>query len=114
MQYLRKSHEIFCVTFCLLDKEYPADHECRNELAFQLTSGWKETSRDKLHVAAREAAELHETVLDESKNSKERSFARSRLVWIYANLLDETELAEKHAKQADSYAAFDDNDIRSS
>ncbi len=83
-------------------KKYPTDNECRNELAFQLISGWKEMPSDELHAVAREAAELFETALDESKNSKERSFARSELVWIYGNLLGETELAEKHAKQADA------------
>ncbi len=81
-------------------KKYPTDNECRNELAFQLTAGWKEMPKGELEAAAREAAALYETVLDESTDSGERSFALTQLVWAYGTLLGETELAKKHAKRA--------------
>ncbi len=83
-------------------KKYPSDNECRNALAFQLSAGCKELPPEECRAKAREAAEIYETVLDESKNSDELSFARSQLVWVYSHYLGETELAVKHAKQAGS------------
>ncbi len=83
-------------------KKYPSDNECRNALAFELLAPWKEMTEDELNAASIEAIQLYEAVLDESKNSAERSFARSQLVWIYGNLLEKYELAEKVAKQAGS------------
>ncbi len=83
-------------------KKYPSDNECRNALAFELRAGCKILPENEKRARAEEAANLYETVLDESKNSEERCFARSELVWIYGNLLGESDLAAKIAKQAGS------------
>ncbi len=79
--------------------KYPADSECRNQLAFQLES-CDGAPDDEALARRREACGLYTAVLDESRDGEARAFARSRLVWLYANKLGETELAIKLAEQA--------------
>ncbi len=53
-------------------RKYPTDNECRNALAFELQAPCKSLPPDECRTRALEAANLYETVLDESNNSDER------------------------------------------